>query len=68
MAGGLGVPLARPRRYADRVVEDPWIGDGRARVTPADMQRALLVYVIACALQGGAILGLYAVTRLIRPS
>ena len=64
MAGALGLALAGPRRYADRVVEDPWIGDGRARVTPADMQRALLVYVIACALQGGLILGLYVLLRL----
>jgi adenosylcobinamide-phosphate synthase len=68
MAGALGLALAGPRRYADRVVEDPWIGDGRARVTPADMQRALLVYVIACALQGGVILALYVVARLILPS
>jgi adenosylcobinamide-phosphate synthase len=65
MAGALGLALAGPRRYADRVVADPWIGDGRARVTPADMQRALLVYVIACALQGGAILGLYLIRRAI---
>jgi len=63
MAGALGLALAGPRRYADRVVDDPWVGDGRARVTPTDMHRALLVYAIACALQGAAILGLYLVLR-----
>jgi adenosylcobinamide-phosphate synthase len=61
MAGALGLALAGPRRYADRVVDDPWVGDGRARVTPLDMHRALAVYVIACGLQGAAVLGLYAV-------
>ena len=59
MAGALGIALAGPRRYAERVVDDPWLGDGRARVTPVDMHRALLVYAVACALQGAAILALY---------
>jgi adenosylcobinamide-phosphate synthase len=59
MAGALGLALAGPRRYADRVVDDPWVGGGRARVTPTDMHRALLIYVVACALQGAAILALY---------
>lgn len=59
MAGALDLALAGPRRYAERVVNDPWIGDGRARATPADMHRALLVYAIACALQGFALLALY---------
>src|SRR5260221_13337054 len=56
IAGALGLALARPRRYAERVVDDPWIGEGRARATPVDMHRALLIYVIACALHGAAIL------------
>ena len=32
MAGALGLALAGPRRYAEGVVADPWVGDGtRAR-------------------------------------
>lgn len=59
MAGALGLALAGPRRYAERVVADPWIGDGRARAAPADMFHALLIYVVACALQGGTIMILW---------
>jgi adenosylcobinamide-phosphate synthase len=59
IAGALDLALAGPRRYPERVVEDPWIGDGRARATTADMYRALLIYVTACGLQGAAILALW---------
>ena len=59
IAGALGLALAGPRHYAARIVEDPWIGDGRARATAADIYRALLVYVVACGLQGVAILLLW---------
>jgi adenosylcobinamide-phosphate synthase len=59
IAGALGLALAGPRRYAERVVDAPWIGEGRARATPVDMHRALLIYVTACALQGAAILVLW---------
>ncbi|MBM3599198.1 MAG: cobalamin biosynthesis protein [Alphaproteobacteria bacterium] len=48
MAGALGVALAGPRRYAERTVEDPWIGNGRARALPEDIRRALVVFGIAC--------------------
>ncbi|HEX2113820.1 MAG TPA: adenosylcobinamide-phosphate synthase CbiB [Alphaproteobacteria bacterium] len=47
-AGALGLALAGPRRYGAELVSDPWIGDGRARVTPADMRRALYLFVAAC--------------------
>jgi adenosylcobinamide-phosphate synthase len=50
MAGALGLALAGPRRYPGHVAEDPWIGDGRARATPQDIRRALLVYAVACGL------------------
>jgi adenosylcobinamide-phosphate synthase len=59
MAGALDLALAGPRRYAERVVDDPWIGDGRARATPADLHRALIVYAVACVLLGAALLALY---------
>jgi adenosylcobinamide-phosphate synthase len=47
-AGALGLALAGPRRYGSELVNDPWIGDGRARATPADMRRALYLFVAAC--------------------
>jgi adenosylcobinamide-phosphate synthase len=47
-AGALGLALAGPRRYGTELVNDPWIGDGRARVTPVDMRRALYLFVAAC--------------------
>jgi len=59
MAGALGLALAGPRRYADRLVEDPWIGDGRARATPQDMRRALAVFVVACGVQAAVIALVY---------
>jgi adenosylcobinamide-phosphate synthase len=59
MAGALDLALAGPRRYAERVVDDPWIGDGRARATPTDLYRALIVYTVACALLATVILALY---------
>jgi adenosylcobinamide-phosphate synthase len=48
MAGALGLRLAGPRRYAGEVVDDAWMGDGRAAAAPDDIRRALLVYVLAC--------------------
>lgn len=48
MAGALGLRLAGPRRYAtEGVVEDRWMGDGRADATAADIRRALNLYVMA---------------------
>ena len=48
MAGALGLALAGPRRYAGTVVDDPWIGNGRADVTPGDIDGALSIYVAGC--------------------
>ena len=47
MAGALGLALAGPRRYIDHVVEDPWVGDGRARAMASDIHRALYIYIVA---------------------
>ena len=41
MAGALGLSLAGPRRYAGELVDDAWMGDGRAAATPADIRRGL---------------------------
>jgi adenosylcobinamide-phosphate synthase len=56
-AGALGLALAGPRRYGGVVVKDPWLGDGRARAEPADLARALRLYLIACLLQAALLLG-----------
>lgn len=50
MAGALGIALAGPRRYAERVVDDPFLNaDGRRSATADDIGRALRVYMAACA-------------------
>jgi adenosylcobinamide-phosphate synthase len=47
MAGALNIALAGPRRYSNTVVDDPWMGDGSAKVTMQDIERALYMYTIA---------------------
>lgn len=47
MAGGLGLSLGGPHRDGGVVITEPWIGDGRARATPADIGRALALYAVA---------------------
>ena len=61
MAGALGLRLAGPRSYDGVVVEDHWMGDGRAEATPADIDRALLIYRIAF---GGTLLTLALIVML----
>jgi adenosylcobinamide-phosphate synthase len=57
MAGALGLALAGPRFYAEGEVHDPWLGDGRANATPADIMRGLRLYALACLLVAGLVLG-----------
>jgi adenosylcobinamide-phosphate synthase len=53
MAGALDVALAGPRRYAERIVDDPFLNArGRQSANADDIGRALRVYVLACALHG----------------
>ena len=47
MAGALGFALAGPRRYGDQIVDDAWMGDGRADLDAADIRAALVLYRIA---------------------
>ena len=54
MAGALGLALLGPRRYDGEAAKGAWLGDGRARATPADMRRALYLFAVACVL-GAAI-------------
>ncbi len=57
MAGALGIRLAGPRRYGTAVVDGAWMGDGTADLTPADIRRALRLYVAACLVLLAAVLG-----------
>jgi adenosylcobinamide-phosphate synthase len=62
MAGALGLRLAGPRAYHGVVLDDPWMGDGRAEATTEDIDRALLIYRVAFA---GALLVVAASAALI---
>jgi adenosylcobinamide-phosphate synthase len=54
MAAALGLALAGPRVYPERVVDDPVINAaGRKDATPADIGRALRLFVAACGIEGG---------------
>jgi adenosylcobinamide-phosphate synthase len=58
-AGALGLALGGPRRYGERIVQEPWLGDGRARASIADIGAALTLYIgtaacLALLLLGGA--------------
>jgi adenosylcobinamide-phosphate synthase len=51
MAAALGLALAGPRRYAGIIVDDPFLNAaGRREATPADIRRALRVYLGAWAI------------------
>jgi adenosylcobinamide-phosphate synthase len=52
MAGALGLALAGPRRYGDRLVEDPFLNaTARMDAGSADINRALRLLIAACALE-----------------
>ena len=55
MAGALGLRLAGPRTYDGIVVDDHWMGDGRAEATVQDIDRALTIYRVAF---GGALISI----------
>ncbi len=50
LAGALGFALAGPRRYGGETLDDPWMGDGRRDLGPADIQLALWLTAAAGAL------------------
>lgn len=58
MAGALGLRLAGPRVYHGQIVEDAWMGAGRAEADARDIRRALSLYRAACMVQGLVIAGL----------
>jgi adenosylcobinamide-phosphate synthase len=50
MAGALGLRLAGPRTYHGVLVDDHWMGDGRAEATAQDIDRALMIFRVGCAI------------------
>jgi len=50
MAGALGQRLAGPIAYDGVAQDKPWIGDGPATASAADIRRALGIYLRACLL------------------
>ncbi|MEI6574421.1 MAG: adenosylcobinamide-phosphate synthase CbiB [Alphaproteobacteria bacterium] len=58
MAGALGFALAGPRIYGETLVDDVYMGSGRRDLNAADIRRALLLYRIACIIQGSVIIAL----------
>jgi adenosylcobinamide-phosphate synthase len=65
MAGALGVRLAGPRVYGETRIDDPFMGDGRAKATAADIRRGLALYRRAAAIEI-AVLGVLALVSLAR--
>lgn len=55
MAGALGVKLAGPRRYAEGMVDDPYLNAAGRDATPADIRRALRMLIAASGIQFAAI-------------
>ncbi len=53
-AGALDLRLAGPRRYGDRLVDDAWMGAGRAEADSSDIRRALRLYRLTLAVQFAA--------------
>ncbi len=64
-AGALGLALGGPRRYGGALVEDSWLGEGRARATTADIARALRLYTAACLAQATLVLAALIVLRMV---
>ncbi|MDO8607784.1 MAG: adenosylcobinamide-phosphate synthase CbiB [Phaeospirillum sp.] len=55
-AGALGLALGGPRKYPGLVVDEKWIGSGRARAGITDIHRALHLFTVACVLNTGAVI------------
>ena len=55
MAGALGLALGGPYRQGEITVREVWIGQGRARATPTDIDRALALHALTCLVFAGLI-------------
>ena len=58
MAGALDLRLNGPRVYGETLVDDHWMGDGRAEAAPHDVRDALRLFRMVCFLQFCAVVGL----------
>ncbi|MDA8232073.1 MAG: adenosylcobinamide-phosphate synthase CbiB [Magnetospirillum sp.] len=58
MAGALDLALGGPRTYPGLAVCEKWIGSGRAKAMVADIDRALVVFGAACAINAGLVAAL----------
>lgn len=47
LAGALGLALGGPHRDGGVTIDEPWLGTGRARVTPQDIDRGLALTIVA---------------------
>lgn len=56
LAGALDLSLAGPRREGEVVVQEPWLGDGRARAMGKDLRPALSLYAVTVVITAGLIL------------
>lgn len=52
-AGALGIKLAGPRIYDDRLLDAPFTGDGREKLQADDIHAALKLFRRACYVTGG---------------
>lgn len=48
VAGALNLALCGARHYAERTVNDPWIGTGTARAEANHIRRSLYLFAVAC--------------------
>lgn len=58
MAGALGVRLSGPRRYADRIADEPWLNSGARDPGAQDIRRGLALYLRAMILTAGLLAAL----------
>ena len=65
MAGALGLKLGGPRIYSGAIVEDHWMGNGRAEVTTWDIYAGLRLYRVACIIQAATVAAIAAVTLIL---
>ncbi len=55
MAGALGLALGGPYRQGEVTVREVWIGQGRARATSTDIDRALALHALTCLVFAGLV-------------
>lgn len=56
LAGALDLALSGPRREGEIVVQQPWLGEGRARAMVKDLRPAISLYAVAGVITSGLVL------------